>query len=100
MSVVRAAVVIFAIGLTPCAAAVSWAEGAPSIKEMVARSTNETGFTLEDLLRLNIGELVRHPLTANTLSRVSGDVHKAPRRGVQFELLTPGDIGATVHLRW
>jgi hypothetical protein len=31
---------------------------------------------------------------------VSDDVHRPPHRGVQLELLCPGDFGATIHFRW
>jgi len=61
---------------------------------------NEMGFTLGDMLDGNILNLVRHPLSPETLSHVGANVHRAPHRGVQFELLTPGDVGGTFHFRW
>ena len=56
--------------------------------------------TLGDMLDRNILVLIRHPLSPETLSHVEENVHRPPHRGVQFELLTPGDVGATIHFRW
>ena len=68
--------------------------------ELWTLEPNESGFTLGDLLDQTLWALVRHPLTPAGLSRIEQNVHRPPHRGVQFELLTPGDIGATVHFRW
>ncbi len=61
---------------------------------------NETGFTLGDLLSQNLWVLARHPLAMNPLKQIDVDMHRAPRPGVQLELFTPGDVGATIHVRW
>ena len=77
-----------------------WAAGRPSIKDMLDPDSNERGFTVGDVLDMNIWQLARSPLSPETLSRVSDDVHRPPQRGVQLELLCPGDFGATIHFRW
>ncbi len=61
---------------------------------------NETGFTLGDLFDRKLWALARHPLQGNLLTRVGADVHRTPRPGIQFELFTPSEAGATIHLRW
>jgi hypothetical protein len=68
--------------------------------DMLSGESNETGFTLGEILDRRLWTLARHPLAPEALLRVGTDVHRAPRRGIQFELLTPGDVGATVHIRW
>jgi hypothetical protein len=72
----------------------------PSIKGMLDPDANERGFTIGGLLEMNIRQLARGPLSPQMLSRVSDDVHRPPHRGVQLELLCPGDFGATIHFRW
>lgn len=61
---------------------------------------NETGFTLGDLFDRKLWALARHPLQGNLLNRLGGDIHRAPRPGIQFELFNPSEAGATIHLRW
>lgn len=61
---------------------------------------NETGFTLGDLLGHTTWAGVTHPLTGNVFKQIGADARRAPRPGVQFELFTPGDAGATIHIRW
>jgi hypothetical protein len=70
--------------------------------EELRTETNESGFTLGDLFDQAIWAAVRHPLVLAPagLDHVEENVRRPPRRGVQFELLTPGDFGATVHFRW
>ena len=67
---------------------------------VLAQHVNETGFTLGELLDRKLWVLARHPFAPETLSHVSDDAQRHPLRGVQIELLTPGDIGLTVHFRW
>jgi len=67
---------------------------------IVAQHVNESGFTLGELLDRKLWALARHPFALETLGHVSDDAQRHPLRGVQIELLTPGDIGVTVHLRW
>ena len=61
---------------------------------------NETGFTLGEIIDRHLWLMARHPLATNAMGRVGADAHRAPLPGIQFELLTPGDFGATVHFRW
>ncbi len=68
--------------------------------ELRTSPPNETGFTLGDLLDRKLWALARHPLQGNLLTRIGGDVHRVPRPGIQFELFTPAEAGATIHLRW
>ncbi len=77
-----------------------WAREPPSIKDMLDPDSNERGFTTGGLLEMNVRQLARSPLSPETLSRVSDDVHRPPHRDVQLELLCPGDLGATIHFRW
>ena len=96
----RTAAILFGIGLLfGCAATVN-AQDWSLRAQLLERHTNEAGFTLDDCLKLNIGELITHPLASSALSHVDTEVHKAPHRGVQIELLTPGDFGGTIHFRW
>ena len=60
--------------------------------------TNERGFTL-DMFDSNFWQLAKHPSPAS-IDAFGELVHKPPKRGIQFELLTPGDIGATIHVYW
>ncbi len=61
---------------------------------------NETGFTLGNLFDRKLWALAMHPLQGDLLNRLGGDVHRTPRPGIQFELFTPSEAGATIHLRW
>jgi hypothetical protein len=94
------------IGFTRGGAQVSEAQvlpESPSVQmftDMFDTHSNETGFTLGEVLDRKMWALARHPLASEALSRVGDDAHRAPHRGVQVELLTPGDIGVTVHFRW
>jgi hypothetical protein len=79
---------------------VSGAQVARSPADLTLRSTNEVGLTVGELLDRNIWVLATHALSPDSLNSLSTDVHRPPRRGLQFELLTPGDFGATLHFRW
>ena len=72
----------------------------PATELLRRTEPNEAGFTLGELFDRKLWGVVRHPLTPASLDHVEKDVHRPPPRGVQFELLTPGDIGATIHFRW
>jgi len=76
------------------------AQDAPDRAPMAQYESNETGFTLNDILEQRLWTMVGRPLSPGALSRIDDNVHRAPGRGVQFELLSPGDFGATVHIRW
>ena len=91
---------LMVVGLMLMSAGTTWAAERPTFKEMLKPSSNETGFTLDGFLELKIWQLAQSPLSPETMSRVSQDVHKAPHRGIQLELLAPGDFGATIHFRW
>jgi hypothetical protein len=97
---------IGAITLGVCAARVGSAQVLPEprsarlFRDMLSGQPNEAGFTLGEIVDRHLWILARHPLTPDTLNRVGSDVHRAPLPGIQFELLTPGDFGATVHFRW
>lgn len=92
--------VVFGVIAILCVAAPGWAAGRPSFKDMLDPDSNERGFTISGVLELNVWQLARSPLSPETMSRVSADVHRPPQRGVQLELLAPGDFGATIHFRW
>ena len=90
----------FGIALILLITTPAWAGERPSMRDMLEHDSNERGFTISGVLQLNIWQLARSPLSPETLSRVSDDVHRPPQRGVQLELLSPGDFGATIHFRW
>lgn len=100
MRVGRILPLMLAIGLMLLSAGTSWAGGPPTFRDMLDPDSNEVGFTLDGFLQWNIWQLAQSPLSPETMSRVNEDIHKAPHRGVQVELLSPGDFGVTVHLRW
>jgi hypothetical protein len=91
---------VFGIVVILLVAAPGWADGRPSFSDMLDQDSNERGFTIGGVLDLNIWQLAHSPLSPETMSRVSADVHRPPQRGVQLELLAPGDFGATIHFRW
>jgi hypothetical protein len=88
------------IGFMVSTAAPDWADPRVPDSEMKPGPVNETGFTLGELLDPKLWVLARSPLSPETLEHVSVDAHQPPHQGVQFELFTPGDFGATVHIRW
>lgn len=87
------------VGFTLISAMPSWALP-PFERPVLHADSNERGFTLDDMLDGKLLAIARHPLTPTALSQIGTTVHQAPQRGIQFELLTPGDIGATMHFRW
>ncbi|MFQ5667088.1 MAG: hypothetical protein ACE5I7_11725 [Candidatus Binatia bacterium] len=95
---------LLGIGLAFCCASAGWAQTLEQARlgryDMFARSSNESGFTLRILLQRNIWALAKHPLSPEVLNGVGADVRRPPRRGPEFEFLTPGDVGATFHFRW
>jgi hypothetical protein len=80
-------------------AGASSAQMHPREADLLTSPSNETGFTLE-MLDADQWALARHPLALGTMSRVDHDLHCPPQRGIQIELLTPGDAGLTIHFRW
>jgi len=70
---------------------------APMQVEQVETSAKETGFTLGKLLDSKLLILVKPPLPLGTLNQLSGSPH---RSGAPPELLTPGNTGIAVRLRW
>jgi len=91
---------LVAIGIMVSTTDPAWALHRLGESEMVPGPGNETGFTLGELLDPKLWVLARHPLSPETMEHVSVDAHQAPHRGIQFELFTPGDFGATIHIRW
>ena len=100
MRVVPRALLLIGVASILLGASPGSASDRPSLRDMLKYDSNEEGFTISGLLEMNVGQLARRPLSPETLSRVSADVHRPPQRGVQIELLSPGDFGATVHFRW
>ena len=82
------------------AAQPNWPNRSAELETVLRNDANEAGLTLEDVIDQRLWELVRHPLSPTVLSQMDDTVHRVPHRGVQFELLTPGDFGATLHIRW
>jgi len=72
----------------------------PPPKDVSMQYTNETGVTVGEIVHERLWSMVRHPLSSNALTHVGEVAHRAPHRGIEFELLTPGDVGATIHFRW
>ena len=66
---------------------------------LLSAPSNETGFTLGDLLEIKIWNLVSHPLRLGALDQIGASTHQVPRPGVQLELLAPA-AGVTLHFRW
>ena len=71
----------------------------PMLVEPFSALKNEAGLTVGDVFDHQLWS-VGHPLLLDTLREIGGNIHRAPRPGVQFELLTPGYAGLTIHLRW
>ena len=74
-----------------------WAGGRPSFKDILDPDSNERGFTISSVLAINVTG--KPLLSPETMNRVGDDVRRPPQRGVQLELLCPGDFGATIHFR-
>ena len=64
--------------------------------ELLRPAPNEAGVTFDE----NLWLALIHPFQSGRLSTVAGNVHRAPQSGLQFQLLTPGFAGITIHLRW
>jgi hypothetical protein len=92
--------ILLTLGCLTLSSQVAGAMGPPYDAPWEQYESNESGFTLNDLLEQRLWTLVRAPQSAGILSRIDDNVHRAPARGVQFELLCPGDFGATIHIRW
>jgi hypothetical protein len=74
--------------------------GLPQVRvNLFSAPSNETGFTLGDLLDNKIWNLVTYPLRLGTLDQIGARTHQVPRPGVQLELLAPA-AGVTIHFRW
>lgn len=100
MKVLWLLVFLVTLGFTFLHAAASAAQARPLTRLVGDEPLNECGFTLGDLVDGKLLALASHPLSPVAMSQIGDTVHQAPKMGVQFELLTPGDIGATVHFRW
>jgi len=98
MKAVRFVVLLVSCGFLTLTAAASDAQVRPDNRTIVRDLTNERGFTL-DMFDSNFWQLARHPSPAS-IDQFGELVHRPPTRGIQFELLTPGDFGATIHLYW
>jgi hypothetical protein len=72
----------------------------PTLVQPLSTAKNEAGLTVGDVFDHQMWAAVTRPLLLETLRAISGNMHRAPRPGVQFELLTPGYAGITIHLRW
>lgn len=68
--------------------------------ELLRPPPNEAGVTLATLFDGNLWGAMTHPLQSDQLNTVAWNVHRTPRTGLQFQLLTPGIAGITIHLRW
>jgi hypothetical protein len=100
MKVVWLFVFLLTIGFTFLSAVPSRAQVRPVDRPIVSEQSNERGLTLDEVFGGDLWVLAAHPLSPLTMSQVGSAVHQAPKSGIQFELLTPGDIGATIHIRW
>ena len=70
---------------------------APMQVEQVKTAAKESGLTLGKLLDSKLLILVKPPLPLGALNQLSG----SPRRsGAPPEILTPGNTGIAVRLRW
>jgi hypothetical protein len=70
---------------------------APLHVEQAKTAAKESGFTLGKLLDSKLLILVKPPLPLGALNQLSGSPH---RSGAPPELLTPGNTGIAVRLRW
>lgn len=98
MKVVGFLIVLVTLGFLTLSATASHAQVRPDNRPIVRDLTNERGFTL-DMFDSNFWQLARHPSPAS-MDQFGELVHRPPTRGIQFELLTPGDFGATIHVYW
>ena len=75
-------------------------ESARLCGELQRGPSNKIGFTVGDLFDPKLWVGVKHPQQFHPLDQIDDNIHRVPRPGVQFELLTPGDTGITIHFRW
>ncbi len=68
----------------------------PKELEAFSSEDNETGVTVGR----DLWAAARHPMRPGVISRLGQDSRRPPHKGFQIELLSPGDVGATVHFRW
>jgi hypothetical protein len=87
------------VGMLCARATPSHAQVRPENRPITQNFTNERGFTL-DMFDGKLWALARHPFSPATMDQFGAAVHKPPTRGIQFELLTPGDFGVSMHLYW
>lgn len=106
---VRSGLLIAIGGMLLCVPATRASAQSPEIRDRVYQEMrvavlstppNENGFTLRNLFDKDLWIGIAHPLQVGGLSEIAGNVHRIPRPGVQFELLTPGFAGITMHFRW
>ena len=99
MKHLRLIVLLVSLGLESVHAAASHAQVRPENRPIARDFTNERGFTL-DMFDSQLWTLAQHPLSAASMDRFGDAVHQPPTRGIQFELLTPGDFGLSLHVYW
>ncbi len=99
MTIVPLFIFLVAIGFQLLTTAPSHAQVRPVDRPIASEVTNERGFTL-DMFDTKLWALARHPLSPASMSQLGDAVHQAPARGIQVELLTPGDFGVSIHLYW
>ncbi len=68
----------------------------PKELEAFSSEDNETGVTVGR----DLWAAARHPMRPGVISQLGQDSRRPPHKGFQIELLSPGDVGATVHFRW
>ncbi len=64
--------------------------------QMLSNDENESGVTVGS----DLWAAARHPMRPGVISRLGEDSRRPPHEGFQIEILSPGDVGATVHFRW
>ena len=77
----------------------SHAQVRPDNRPIARDFTNERGFTL-DMFDSKLWALARQGLSPASMDQFGAAVHQPPTRGIQVELLTPGDFGVSVHVYW
>ncbi len=99
----RVFITFFLVAAIMESATVVYAQRAPnkfqSLNRYEGYESNERGLTLNFIVNERMWEWARAP-SPQTLSRIDSQVHRAPQKGMQVEILTPGDFGLTLHYRW
>jgi hypothetical protein len=90
---------LLTLGIQSVNATPSHAQVRPDNRPIARDFTNERGFTL-DMFDGKLWALAHDPLSPVTMDQFGAAVHRAPTRGIQFELLTPGDFGVSMHIYW